>query len=1639
MEKSLKLYIDNELGEQLVFPTEEEQIEISAFTADYKRMGNAPTITCTVKHQRCLDNDWTYGVYTVFNGERFYLKQIPSSSFSNKDARYIHELELCSERVQLDNVFVFDVVSPNVTVDRPVSNNTNFSFFGTIEEFAQRLNYSLVYTKLQEVNTNGDVSGYRVVVDDGIVSEGKLVTIENKVFSEVLQESFNTFEIPYYFVGKDIHLGYAPNPIKEVFQYGAENSLLSIKKENAKTKVINRITGTGSEDNIPYYYPNKTSLGDVTILCNEEPDKVSVFDQKKFEGVRLSDVFVYKEPEFKQEYLEIEYLGCTSAVVDPNQTNWFKYTVVSLFEIKNQTDADLNIEYHYLTPPYDKRSIPHICLTYYPNGYSAGTVDFELIKEWDMFEPLNSNVGGFEHQFSAYNINRQTILQPKVGQYGLVVYISAPFKTTKENFSELYLYDLLSSILFKPLDYASWVLEDRKVDINQYGITLTREAKNNDTITFKQNTDTWLLPQKKLMPPLYRATFGKERFYNAKNGTYINPETDDSETDDYYTFTNVYVEGNPREHIAEFEDIKPTIVGVKNDKGQFINSFIEFAYDDNDNDEKDEEGKYIHPYFFAKLRKIDGENGFNLFHHAIESGEMTISMTSGNCGACQWVIGVGADNKLNPVQVYEEDTVDEDGTVHLKGSLKRDADGDVLCGRKGKLPFQDIQQDTINNEVWVALMKDEQTFHTVMPNATNDYKPKADILDEDGNVEERGDTFVILNIHLPHAYITAAEKRLEEELIRYMADNNNEKFKFSIDFSKVYFAEHKDVLADLNENARLTIKYNNAKMLMYVSSFSYSIKENSVYPDIKVELSEDIEISGNAIQQAVTQVEVQLSNKIANLDIQALGAPYFHRKDISDQTGAIQTFTEGVKIGKDKEYGFSGNGVVTANGFRTKNFEKGFVGASIYKDETGTVAEVDYLNVRKKATFKEVEIQETRHIGGKLELTAAECKCEVVESIKDTEDNVVAFKVYFRRYSGENELITNKWQVGDQARCDTFNLEQNKDGSQGNRYYWRLVTEVGTGGYALDNKSMAEYHWIVLSNKESETIILDGHTIQGTLGFDNGSSAPLNGDSIIQLGNRFGTAGRTSAIELAGAGTDSPYIRQYENITSFELGDVDTQIKPGDNKFKGLVSIEDGSYGLGKFSDLPEEVNKAVKVGGENLLRNTGFDGDYESQKMEEFGEIGEEDLVYGQRLEFWTISDKATVTSVESYNSVSGYACRMAHVGDWIKQDITLIPDENYVLSFVCQGEVVVYNKQIGVQNEIKHCRVDVKGTGETQVIEFKSASLNTFIWDVKLERGMVQTDWCPAREDNDEMVGEFKDLWYLQHAFKGKTEILGGLILSSLIQLGKYENGKLGDVTAGVNGIVEDANADVAFWGGGTFEQAIKAVNMFRNNPSYQPTEEEVASIAKAVITHGGRAILNDIVLRGYIYALGGVFNGTVYAKEGVFNGIVNATGGLFRGTIEAQDGFFHGFVKGVVRDISSDNIDLMLIPDSSEPMPSDLMSFSSCFINFDKTGFFMRFVGEFTQPVLSIKLPQINNADTEQERDKYRTLTNSTVVIYNMSNRNIQISYNVIDSGSNKLYKESLIKPNMWATAKSTLGFANVEGETINWDVSVYDYWK
>lgn len=710
MEKVLKLYKYIDGVNDVPFPNEEHQVVTSDFRYDVKRMGGAPMITCTIIHVLCLDKLWNDNVYAYFNGERFFIKQVPTSSYAHTDSRYKHELELVSERIVLDNVYVYDVVDSNASNDKPVSNSSKFSFFGTIHEFAERLNQSLQYSNLE----------YRVVVDNGISSEAMMVSFQDQFFSNAIQESYNTYNIPYYFVGKTIHFGYTDNVITRTFKYGQDESLLSIQKQNANYKIVNRVTGVGSADNIPYYYPND-------------------------------------------------------------------------YESKAEVEA---------------------------------------------------------------------------------------------------------------------------------------------------NGGTWINPQTNLMPSIYRESLGSERFYEALNNVYKIPNSSE-----YYEFANPYIEGKPKEHIVNFEDVKPTIKGIKNASSYRIDMFSAFAYDANDNDEIDEDGNYLHPYFFAKLRKFDGEHGFNLFEHSIDEQEMTIAMTSGSCGACEFVIGVDESTQKNPVQVDDN------------GYLERDDDGNVKFGTP-----QDKQNDTINNEVWIALRKDIDTFGVIMPNATSNYKPSVN------------DTFVILHIDLPKAYIIAAEDNLKAQLIEYMSLNNSEKFNFSISFSRIFFAEHPDILAQLNENARIQIEYDNTNYELYISSYSYSMSSDKPLPEIRVELSDTLTISQNALQTAINDVKNEIISNvggISNVDFLKQGLRYFLRKDKDDETKGSLGVQKDLNVGGNTKIG--GNteikgkadiqGNVTTKGdvvIGSNGYAEGFTGFGTKFSRDGS-GEMSRLTLRHelrvpKLIFNSIEI-----------------------------------------------------------------------------------------------------------------------------------------------------------------------------------------------------------------------------------------------------------------------------------------------------------------------------------------------------------------------------------------------------------------------------------------------------------------------------------------------------------------------------------------------------------------------------------------------------------------------------------------------------------------------------------------------------------
>lgn len=187
---------------------------------------------------------------------------------------------------------------------------------------------------------------------------------------------------------------------------------------------------------------------------------------------------------------------------------------------------------------------------------------------------------------------------------------------------------------------------------------------------------------------------------------------------------------------------------------------------------------------------------------------------------------------------------------------------------------------------------------------------------------------------------------------------------------------------------------------------------------------------------------------------------------------------------------------VTSDNFSTGALGSGF---ALKKDENNdSYLEVDRMMVRKIAIFVELLIQRLRHVGGQIVISPASMACERVE------DRADAYRCYFRSTDG-NKTVTNEFVVGDQARCQTFNIKPGVHQGVQNQYYWRLVTAIGDD-------------YIDLSKTDC----------------DRGSTVPQAGDDIVQLGNRS-DATRQGAFVLAAHGAGAPYLKMYRGINSYVM------------------------------------------------------------------------------------------------------------------------------------------------------------------------------------------------------------------------------------------------------------------------------------------------------------------------------------------------------------------------------------------------------------------------------------------------------------------------------------------------------------------------
>ena len=251
---------------------------------------------------------------------------------------------------------------------------------------------------------------------------------------------------------------------------------------------------------------------------------------------------------------------------------------------------------------------------------------------------------------------------------------------------------------------------------------------------------------------------------------------------------------------------------------------------------------------------------------------------------------------------------------------------------------------------------------------------------------------------------------------------------------------------------------------------------------------------------------------------------HFIRKDQDDTTAYNITFANTADEG--------GNGITLGDKFVPDSYG-GRLNAYYDSNHTlQTKLEIDYLKVRKKATFTELTIEELKSVGGCIILSPAAMKCSLVDTKtilqedidKITQSNMyydsetqtykpycavgdVVFRCYFTDKDEDGTKIYNQFVAGDQARCQTFNVSEIKDYTEtadttGSRYYWRLVVNVGE-------------NYIDLSQNDKDDL----------------SDVPVVGDDIVQFGHRHDPT-RQAAQVLSAYGTEAPSHIMYQGVGS---------------------------------------------------------------------------------------------------------------------------------------------------------------------------------------------------------------------------------------------------------------------------------------------------------------------------------------------------------------------------------------------------------------------------------------------------------------------------------------------------------------------------
>ena len=1186
-----KLTYDENTGNEIIglFPSEANPAIVSSYTYDAKRMGGAPTLTATIYSSEPLQ--WKKEEFVEYNDDRFFVSYTPSSTKDNSSKMWKSEITFTSRKELLDNTLFFDVVVDDVDTqnkDRYRSNQTKFTFGGTIHEFVARVNSSMAYCGLYR--PTDEYKGYYVVIDEGYgTDEVKEVSFEDQYLTDVLQLINTTFELDYYWDGNVCHVGKVQHDLTDTpIKYGSSDALISVSKENANYKIVDMITGYGSSDNLPYYYPNDDEFGDA-VFDVENINKGGVSIQlSKMVGclgnancynnkLTLYNVINGKEVALKLNYASEFYWASSGESSSTDGQYSFGDNVRMFVDAKSGVHVDfsslnivcvyngtgINGQYKLVT----EQGVPRITIRWknITTGEEGYVISDKNVGTTASMDIVSQGI----YQFDVNYVLSYKSSSIRINTNGVVINLSAQksdFTITKSGYLEMSYTPNYGNFVFKdakggkfynledlgitmPIlsssEYysAEYKFDSRKEDVNNSGSKVDvyyvglhdadNGAENPVSITVIDRV--WIAPSSVLMPSIYRNTKGAERFYYALNNTHKLPSGNG-----YYEFVNLYKKGNPHQGTVTFDDIKPTINGIVNAEGQLFGEIADVAFDKDDSDVKDSDGTtYIHQYFYIKLHKFNGEFGFDLFNHVLAKESAKINLIKSNgCPACSFVIGCYWDSANN--KCYNN--VLTDGNGNLKSdSGKMNSKGDYILNDT-YVEDNKSNQDSTKEELWICVQKDTSTLGIVMPNASAGFKP------------QKGDLFVITGIKPPKVLVTAAEKRLDDALVKHMSENNTDQFNYSVKFSRVFLQENTDFASKLNENAKLSIQIqgdsdsdgNLISHEVFVSNYSVKV-DNDELAEVEIELVNSLEVTKSDTKQIIDAVKGEtvksLSSMVGGSNTNSFNASITDKMYLSklkDDTAngtitfqKVQKFLQGIRIGNNNAYSIDANGNailsdVIVKLLKSLDFnESEQSGFAIKQRSDGKFQMLlTDLIVWGKAIFNTLLIRELSYVGGNIVLSPAAGKISYIKEVySETTNELIGWKCYLLADDGTTATI-NSFKVDDQVRCQTFNIKPGVYENVSNKDYWRLVTKVSAENEVITD---AEGHELYDGKKFAWIQIAKENCMEGS---DN----PAAGDTIVLIGNRSDKT-RQHLLMMETEGDSAPKFTMYRGINSYSLKD----------------------------------------------------------------------------------------------------------------------------------------------------------------------------------------------------------------------------------------------------------------------------------------------------------------------------------------------------------------------------------------------------------------------------------------------------------------------------------------------------------------------